>query len=570
MLIDRLKGMRERTGIPYRIIAGASEVGTAVDYKKNKGYCLSLQPSEGLGGLSSVTLWGLKIKQLISQPILGVLLLFATALCSAQTMRAQGRNFVAISPKDTPADIVRKAANVVPSARQFEWQRQELTAFVHFGINTFTNREWGDGKEDPKLFFPKQIDADQWVRELSEVGFKCIILTCKHHDGFCLWPSAYTEHSVRKSPWLDGQGDVVRMVSDACQKYGVSFGVYLSPWDRHSPLYGTEAYNDYFVNQLTELLTQYGKVSEVWFDGANGEGANGKKQVYDFVRWYQLIRQLQPEAVIAVMGPDCRWVGTETGRGRETEWSVVPMNHLDPTAIGGNSQQDMLHPPVGDLRDEDLGSRSVIEKAQALAWYPAETDVSIRPGWFYHSREDSLVKTPRELMDIYFTSVGRNGVLLLNVPPDTDGRLATTDVQALRGFKALREATFAHNLLTNAQVKASRGRRADRIADGDYNTSYSPPGKDGRATLTFTFAKPSAFNLLVLQEDIRRGQRVEAFILEVRTADGAWRQIATGTTVGYKRILRFDTVTASEVRLVITESRLSPHLAEAGLYLYEE
>ena len=305
------------------------------------------------------------------------------------TLHAQEQNVVIINPTDSPAEIVRKAANVVPSARQFNWQRQELTAFLHYGINTYTGREWGDGKESPAIFNPTDLDADQWIRELKAAGFKCAILTCKHHDGFCLWPSAYTEHSVKNSPWKKGKGDVVREVSDACKKYGMDFGVYLSPWDRNSDLYGTEAYNDFFVKQLTELLTQYGKVSEVWFDGACGEGPNGKKQVYDFVRWYELIRKLQPEAVIAVMGPDVRWVGTETGRGREMEWSVVPKDNLDQDAIAKNSQKEVLTAPVGDMMGQDLGSRKKIEKAKSLIWYPAEIDVSIRPGWFYHEDQDS-------------------------------------------------------------------------------------------------------------------------------------------------------------------------------------
>ena len=249
-------------------------------------------------------------------------------LLSYSSVKAQNKNYVVINPSDSPSEIVRKAANVVPSKRQFAWQRQELTAFLHFGMNTFTGKEWGEGTDSPAIFNPSSLDADQWIRELKAAGFKCAILTCKHHDGFCLWPSAYTDYSVKHSPWKEGRGDVVREVSDACRKYGMSFGIYLSPWDRNSKLYGTEEYNDYFMKQLTELLTQYGKVSEVWFDGACGEGPNGKKQVYDFLRWYSLIRKLQPDAVIAVMGPDVRWVGTETGRGREMEWSVVPRRIL--------------------------------------------------------------------------------------------------------------------------------------------------------------------------------------------------------------------------------------------------
>ena len=358
-----------------------------------------------------------------------------------------------------------------------------------------------------------------------------------------------------------------REVSDACRKYGISFGIYLSPWDRNSKLYGTEAYNDYFVSQLTELLTQYGKVSEVWFDGACGEGANGKKQEYDFVRWYSLIRRLQPDAVIAVMGPDVRWVGTETGRGRETEWSVVPKDNLDQETIAKNSQQEMLTAPVGDMRGQDLGSRKVIEKAKSLVWYPAEIDVSIRPGWFYHADQDCKVKSPKELMDIYFTSVGMNGVLLLNLPPDKEGRLAEADVESLRGFRRLYDATFSRNLLTGSKVvcRLSEG-KAGNVVDGDYDTSVLPDMKGGRAVFLFRMKHPAAFNVLSIQEDIRKGQRVEAFSLEVKDARGKWKEVAAGTTVGHKRLLKFPIQTAGEVRLTIRQARAVPAISEIGLY----
>ena len=486
-------------------------------------------------------------------------------------LHAQENNLVVIKPTDTPADIVRKAAHVVPSARQFNWQRQELTAFLHFGVNTYTGKEWGDGTESATIFNPTALDADQWIRELKAAGFKCAILTCKHHDGFCLWPSAYTEHSVKHSPWKNGMGDVVREVSDACQKYGMAFGVYLSPWDRNSKLYGTEAYNDYFVNQLTELLTQYGKVSEVWFDGACGEGANGKKQEYDFVRWYELIRKLQPEAVIAVMGPDVRWVGTETGRGRTTEWSVVPKDNLDQEAIAQNSQKEVLTQPVGDMMGQDLGSRKIIEKAKSLIWYPAEIDVSIRPGWFYHESQDHQVKTPKELMDIYFTSVGMNGVLLLNLPPNKEGKLAEADIQSLRGFRQLYDATFTDNLLSNAKItcKVSEGKPRN-IIDNNYDTSVLPNMKTGEAVFLFKLKQPVTFNVLSVQEDIRKGQRVEAFTLEVKDAHGKWQKATEGTTVGHKRLLKFPLQTAKEVRLTIQQVRAVPAIAEIGLYHLKE
>ena len=493
------------------------------------------------------------------------------ALANPLTSQAQEHNFVLINPTDSPADIVKKAAHVTPSARQFKWQRQELTAFLHFGMNTFTNREWGDGKENEAIFNPTALDADQWIRELKAAGFKCAILTCKHHDGFCLWPSAYTTHSVKQSPWKNGTGDVVRAVSDACRKYGMDFGVYLSPWDRNSKLYGTEAYNDYFVNQLTELLTHYGKVSEVWFDGACGEGPNGKKQEYDFVRWYKLIRRLQPEAVIAVMGPDVRWVGTESGRGRTMEWSVVPRENLDQNAIAANSQKEVLAQPTGDMMGQDLGSRVVIAKAKSLVWYPAEIDVSIRPGWFYHETEDHKVKTAKELMNIYFTSVGMNGVLLLNIPPNKEGKLSEKDVESLRAFRRLYDETFTHNLLSKAKVTCNLTQGKPRfVVDGNYNTSVLPDTKAGKAVFTFRFKKPTTFNVLSVQEDIRKGQRVEAFTLEVKNQHGTWQKVTEGTTIGHKRLLKFPNETASEVRLTISEMRAVPAISEIGLYQLKE
>ncbi|MEO8854230.1 MAG: alpha-L-fucosidase, partial [Ginsengibacter sp.] len=255
-------------------------------------------------------------------------------LFTAFFAQAQKKNYAIILPTDSESEIIFKAANVVPSPRQLRWQKLELTCFFHFGVNTFTGNEWGTGKEDPKIFNPTKLDANQWVKAAKDAGFKQAIITAKHHDGFCLWPSKFTEHSVKNSPWKNGKGDVVKEVADACRKQGMGFGVYLSPWDRNCPFYGdSKEYNKYFENQLTELLTNYGKVDEVWFDGANGTGPNGKVPVYDFDAWYKLIRKLQPSAVIAIMGPDVRWVGTETGYGRETEWSVVPANNLNQSTI---------------------------------------------------------------------------------------------------------------------------------------------------------------------------------------------------------------------------------------------
>lgn len=474
-----------------------------------------------------------------------------------------------ISPNDTEEQIIFKAANLVPTDRQFTWQQYELTAFLHFGINTFTDREWGDGKENPELFNPELLDAEQWVKTLKSAGFKLVILTAKHHDGFCLWPSKFTEHSVKNSPWKNGKGDVVKELSEACRKYNMDLGIYLSPWDRNSNLYGTDAYNDYFVNQLTELLTQYGKIDEVWFDGANGEGPNGKKQVYDFERWYSLIRQLQPNAVIAVMGPDVRWVGTETGIGRLTEWSVIPAKARSQQDISESSQSESTFKPEGDMTDENLGSRDRIRKAEALVWYPAETDVSIRPGWFFHEKENEKVKTPSQLMDIYFSSVGRNGVLLLNIPPNRKGLIQYEDSLNLMQWKDIRAKAFKTNLASKSKIVVNSGKGRNALADNKYNTYWTTGSeRDTSALITFTFRKTETFNIVALQENIRVGQRIEKFKIEYW--DGQKWELATeGTTVGYKRLLKFPAVTAKKVRINIISSRLNPTLSEVGFYNHD-
>jgi alpha-L-fucosidase len=489
---------------------------------------------------------------------------FCLSWCCIAT-QAQQKNYTVIDPTDQEADIVAKAAKLVPSARQLRWQQLELTAFFHFGVNTFTNNEWGSGKEEPKIFNPVLLDADQWVRTVKDAGFKQVLLTAKHHDGFCLWPTKTTDHSVKMSPWKNGNGDVVKEVAAACKKNNIGFGVYLSPWDRNSAVYGTEGYNDYFVAQLTELLSNYGRVDEVWFDGANGEGPNGKKQVYDFSRWYKLIRKLQPTATIAIMGPDVRWVGTESGYGRETEWSVVPANNLDMAAIAGNSQQDIAFKPQGDMMGDDLGSRDKIKNAKGLVWYPAETDVSIRPGWFYHPEENDKVKTPEKLLDIYYNSVGKNSVLLVNIPPDKDGMINAADVKNLSGFKKLLNNTFSNNLAKGAMVKASNGINNNALLDGNYATAFTTTKKDTTTTIEFTLKGTKTFDVLMLQENISIGQRIEKFILEYW--DGSnWQKATEGTTVGYKRLLKFNAVSAAKVRLSILSSRLNPTLSEFGLF----
>jgi alpha-L-fucosidase len=484
----------------------------------------------------------------------------------ATTAFAQTKNFVPINKSMSDDDLVKIAATITPTQQQLRWQRLELTGFIHFGINTFTGREWGNGKEDPKLFNPTALNARQWVKACKDAGIKQVILTAKHHDGFCLWPTKTTEHSVKNSPWKDGKGDVVKEVADACKELGVGFGVYLSPWDMNNASYGTEAYNDFFIDQLTELLTQYGKVDEVWFDGANGEGPNGKKQVYDFERWYAHIRKLQPQAVIAVSGPDVRWVGTESGHGREEEWSVVPVGKKNKFNEGSQTKVDS--PPAGDMMGSVLGSRSQLRDGDALKWYPAETDVSIRPGWFYHESEDKKVKTPEYLKEIYFHSVGRNGVLLLNIPPDKRGLITDFDVAALKNWRKKLDEIFQVNLLKGAKGVGA-AKKTKVVLDGNdaSHRLFSMKGNDNAVEMDLKGEK--TFNVLLLQENIRVGQRVEKFILEYWD-NNQWKKATEGTTIGFKRLLEFPAVTTSKVRLRILSARLQPALAEMGLYFDKE
>lgn len=447
------------------------------------------------------------------------------------------------------------AARVVPHPRQMEWQKMEMTAFLHFSINTFTDREWGNGDESPELFNPSALDAEQWIKVLSDAGMKMVIITAKHHDGFCLWPTETTKHSVASSPWRDGKGDVVRELKDACNKYGMKFGVYLSPWDRNAECYGdSPAYNAFYMQQLTELLTWYGKVDEVWFDGANGEGAGGRRQIYDWQAYYDLIRKLQPDAVTAIMGEDVRWVGTESGYGRETEWSVTAL------APGGSAENKAINDSLNiDATSQDLGSSELLQKAGSVYWYPAEVDVSIRPGWFWHASQDSLVKDVDNLVDIYFSSVGRNAVLLLNVPPDNRGLLNDNDIKNLMGLKAWLDNLYRTDLMNGARPY---GKGASKAIDGDNSTSWSPRRK---AVSSFIPAIAATFDVAMLQEDISKGQRVEKFVIEVHSGN-QWDTVATGTTIGYKRLLRFPAVKADEIRLTISSSRARPFISTFALF----
>jgi alpha-L-fucosidase len=411
-------------------------------------------------------------------------------------------------------------------------------------MNTFTDREWGQGTEDPKLFDPTDFDAGQWVEAVKAAGIRGLIVTAKHHDGFCLWPSRFTDHSVKKSPWKGGQGDVVGEVAKACRKGGLKFGIYLSPWDRHEPSYGdSPRYNEHFKNQLRELLTNYGEISEVWFDGACAEGPNGKRQVYDWAGYYALIRELQPGAAISIMGPDARWIGNEAGVTRESEWSVIPV-------VGFDDLPDELNPggiAHLDAQAADLGSferiAGVAKQGGRLIWYPGQVDVSIRPGWFYHAAEDDKVKTLDHLLDIYYTSVGGNAQLLLNIPPDKRGRIHENDVQRLKELGNRLNATFALNLASGWKTMGE--------TFGPHGDPWNP---EGSRAFEYDLGGPKKFNVAMMKEDIREGQRIEAFALDVW--DGKdWKEIAQGKTVGWKKLLRFPAVESSKVRVRLLRTR---------------
>lgn len=479
-------------------------------------------------------------------------------------------NYVKINSSDTPEQIIEKAANVTPSERQYEWQKLELTGFIHFGINTFNEVEWGLHKNDITPFNPKEINVNQWVKVFKDAGFKLIILTTKHHDGFCLWPSNFTDYDIENTPFQNGKGDIVRDLSQACKDAGIKFGVYLSPWDIHEKTYGTPEYNIHFVNQLTELLTNYGEISEVWFDGACGEGPNGKKQIYDWNSYYSVIRKLQPKAVIAVMGDDVRWVGTESGYGRQTEWSVLPGLSINQDEIAANSQQESGNGAFvpRDLMDEDLGSRDKLLSAASLIWYPAEIDVSIRPGWFYHENEDELVKTPEKLVDIYFNSVGLNGVLLLNIPPDKRGLIHENDIKSLNGMKYILDETFKENFVINSQTKATNelsGNESKFIVDNNPESYWTTNNDVSTASVEIKFTRGRSFNTMMLQENILKGQRIEKF--RVDYWDGQlWRTFAKATTIGYKRLLRFPEVYSDRIKIVIEQCRTNPTLSNIGVF----
>lgn len=440
----------------------------------------------------------------------------------------------------------------------------EYYSFIHFGINTINNVEWGKGSENIAAFNPKKLDTDQWCSVLKETGSKGVIITAKHHDGFCLWATKETDHCVTNTPF---KKDIVKMLSDSCKKYGLEFGIYLSPWDRHEKTYGTEEYNDFYIRQLKELCTNYGEVFCFWFDGACGEGPNGKKQVYDWQRYYSTIRELQPNAVISVCGPDVRWIGNEAGKVRESEWSVIPADKEKEEAIMENSQQtDDGGKEVSktDERDADLGSREVLRNHSELVFKPAEADVSINLGWFWHGNLYYLFKrnrTAKDLADIYFKTVGGNATLLLNVPPNRDGLIDKREIRTLKKFKEMINAPFVSEI-TDYTLSVVDENTEERAVSDKECCSFG----DNEYILKAAFSKEEEVSTLVLREDLRFSQRIESFEIYAKL-NGEYKKIGNGTVIGSKKILFLkEKVKTSELLIAVTGTRGNPVIRDIAFY----
>ena len=452
----------------------------------------------------------------------------------------------------------------LPEQKQVDWQRMETYAFIHFGLNSFCDREWGYGDTDPKMFNPKRLDCEQWVKTLIAAGMKGVILTAKHHDGFCLWPFEGNDYNVSKSPWRNGKGNVVKELSEACKKHGLKFAVYLSPWDRSRADYGSPSYVEYFHSQLRDLLTNYGPVFEVWFDGANGGdgyygGARDKRTIdrknyYNYPRIYQILDSLQPQAVVfSDGGPGCRWVGNEKGFAGETNWAFIPKNTVYPGYP--NYPELQFGYPDGDQ------------------WTAAECDVSIRPGWFYHPEEDDKVKSPEQLADLYYRSVGHNATLLLNFPVDRNGLINPVDSANAVNFHKLIQRELGNNLVAGMKPKVSNERggqfAAQALTDGSWDTYWATGDGVTSADITFTFKKAQKMNRIMLQEYIPLGQRVKKFAVEWLDKNGTWKVVEQGeetTTIGYKRLLRFLTVETKGLRVRILDSRGPICMNNMGVY----
>ena len=452
----------------------------------------------------------------------------------------------------------------VPTERQLAWHEMEQYAFVHFTTNTFTDKEWGYGDESPEVFNPSsEMDVNQWAKAVKDAGLKAIVLTCKHHDGFCLWPSQYTDHSVKNSKWKNGQGNVVKDVSEACKKYGLKFGVYLSPWDRNRADYGSPSYVEYYRNQLRELFTAYGPVFEMWFDGANGGdgyygGAREKRKIsgatyYDWPNTLDIVRKMEPNIVFfSDAGPDVRWCGNESGSAGPANWNTINTD----TIYAGKSGIS----PILNLGDE-----------KGNKWIPAEVDVSIRPGWFYHAKEDEKVKTPEKLFEIYLSSVGRGSNLILNIPPDRSGLFHENDVKSLLGWKKMIDEAFKTDLALHAEVKAntyrgsSKNYSAANVTDGKKETYWATDDNISTGNLTIELGSKKTVKYISIQEYIKLGQRVKGFTVFV-WKNNSWAEAIKGTTIGYKRILKIEPIETEKVKIEITASKACPLISNISVY----
>ena len=440
----------------------------------------------------------------------------------------------------------------------------EYYSFIHFGINTINNVEWGKGSENIAAFNPKKLDTDQWCSVLKETGSKGVIITAKHHDGFCLWATKETDHCVTNTPF---KKDIVKMLSDSCKKYGLEFGIYLSPSDRHEKTYGTEEYNDFYIRQLMELCTNYGEVFCFWFDGACGEGPNGKKQVYDWQRYYSTIRELQPNAVISVCGPDVRWIGNEAGKVRESEWSVIPAYSEKADAVMEKSQKNDdggKQVLVLNERETDLGSRERLFGCDELMFKPAEADVSINLGWFWHGNLYYLFKknrTAKDLADIYFKTVGGNATLLLNVPPNRDGLIDKREIRTLKKFKEMINAPFVSEI-TDFTLSVVDENTEERAVSDKESCSFG----DNEYILKAVFSKEEEVSTLVLREDLRFSQRIESFEIYAKL-NGEYKKIGNGTVIGSKKILFLkEKVKTSELLIAVTGTRENPVIRDIAFY----
>lgn len=491
-----------------------------------------------------------------------IAVLAGIVMCGVGGVFAAERPHSAIAESSAPAPY-----GALPAPRQLQWHEMEFYGFLHFTVNTFTDKEWGYGDEEPDVFNPTDFSADQIVRTAKMAGMRGLILTCKHHDGFCLWPSKYTEHSVKNSRWMDGKGDVVRAISDACHHYGIKFGVYLSPWDRNNKDYGRPEYVTYYRNQLRELLTEYGPIYELWWDGANGGtgyygGAREQRVIdrstyYDWQQTIPIVRALQPKCVIfSDAGPDIRWVGNERGIAGNPCWETY-----SPTVRTGET---VLGPGTTNHGEGVHGH------ADGKYWMPAECDVSIRPGWFYHASQDDKVRSPKNLVDLYYDSVGRGGSFLLNLPPNRRGRIPDRDVASLREFRKIIDQTFAVNLAKPAKVEPSNVRGTGTafgpatLLDDDRQTYWTADDDVTSPTVSFVLPKPVTFNVVSLREYLPLGQRVRHWALE-QWQDGAWAEFAKGASIGNRRLWRGAPITTTRVRLRI-DGPVCPALSEFGLY----